>query len=254
MSIGAIENAVRLCGDNSLDQGSALSALAVIMAHPKRAIPLLKTRYHNSSADDAQLNYARILAMLGDPTGVPALIAAVDAYAGWDQGMALTSQRKTGNLFSDLDRLVIALGSSRAPEALAPLLKKLKQLEPESALSHYKAIALALRGNESPVAGDVLVNLLDRPGFIGHATANPVARRQDASGRKVATVADRLVTSPKDEQANDANLNRAFKELIVAAMLYRCGDRNGHAEKILSHYARDIHGHFARYAQWILKP
>ena len=41
------------------------------MAHPKQAIPLLKTRYHDSSAGDAQLDYARILAMLGDPTGVP---------------------------------------------------------------------------------------------------------------------------------------------------------------------------------------
>ena len=119
-----------------------------------------------------------------------------------------------------------------APGSIASLLKKLEQLEPESELSHYKAIALALRGNESPAAGEVLANLLDRPGFVGHATVDPVARRQDASGQEVVTVADRFVTTAKDEQANDANLNRAFKELIVAAMLYRCGDRNGQAETI----------------------
>lgn len=155
-------------------------------------------------------------------------------------------------MVDDTDVLVIALGSSSAPEASAPLLKKLKQLEPESELSHYKAISLALRGHGSPAAADLLANLLDRPGFVGHATMDPVARRQDASGKDFATVADRFVTSAKDEQANDANLNRAFKELIVAAMLYRCGGRNGKAEMILKRYARDIHGHFARYARWTL--
>jgi hypothetical protein len=244
MSVEVIKNAVEICGDNNIDQGETLSALAVIMAHTEQAIPLLKTRYQDSPAGNAKLKYARILAILGEPTGAPLLIAAVNAYDGWDRGMALTSQRKTGNLFSDLDRLVIALGFSRAPAASAPLLRKLKQLGPESELSHYKAVSLALRGHESPAAADLLANLLDRPGFV--------ARRQDGSGKDLATVADRFVTSAADEQANDANLNRAFKELIVAAMLYRCADRNAKAEMILKRYAKDIHGHFARYARWTL--
>ena len=248
----AIETAVGMCGGNNTDRGAALSALAVIMAHPEHAIPLLKTRYQDSLAGNVALKYARILAILGDPTGAPALIDAVDAHDGWDRGMALTSQRKTGNLFSDLDRLVIALGSSGAPEASAPLLEKLERLEPESELSHYKAISLALRGHASPAAAESLANLLDRPGFTGHATLDPVLSRQDASGKECATIADRFLTSAKDEQANDANLNRAFKELIVAAMLYRCGDLDGKAETILERYARDIHGHFARYARWTL--
>ncbi len=252
MSVEVIKNAVEICGDNNIDQGETLSALAVIMAHTEQAIPLLKTRYQDSPAGNAKLKYARILAILGDPAGAAALIAAVNGYDGWDRGMALTSQRKTGNLFSDLDRLVIALGFSRAPAASAPLLRKLKQLGPESELSHYKAVSLALRGHESPAAADLLANLLDRPGFVGHATVDPVARRQDGSGEDLATVADRFVTSAADEQANDANLNRAFKELIVAAMLYRCADRNAKAEMILKRYARDIHGHFARYARWTL--
>jgi hypothetical protein len=36
-------------------------------------------------------------------------------------------------------------------------------------------------------------------------------------------------------------------------MLYRCGDRRGKAEAILKRYARDVHGHFARYARWTLR-
>ncbi len=39
-----------------------------------------------------------------------------------------------------------------------------------------------------------------------------------------------------------------MKELTIAALLYRCGDRNGLAESVLKRYAQDLHGHFARYA------
>ena len=194
-----------------------------------------------------QHDYAKILGILGDPTGVPALIAAVDAHERWDQGMALTSQRKTGNMFSDLDRLVIALGFSRAPEALAPLLRKLGQLEPDSELSHYKAISLALWDclpRRSRTAG----KSLDQPGFTGHATPEPVARSRNPAARI------RLGSGPPGHHrwrrtANRTNLNKAYRELIVAAMLYRCGDKDGMAEAILRLYAKDLHGHFASYAQ-----
>jgi predicted AAA+ superfamily ATPase len=56
------------------------------------------------------------------------------------------------------------------------------------------------------------------------------------------------LTSDGDGAANQANLNRAMKELTIAALLYRCGDRNGRAAAVLRQYARDLHGHFARYA------
>jgi len=223
------------------------------MAHPAKAIPLLKTRYHDSPTGSRKRKYAQILAILGDPTGAATLIAAVDAYDGWDQGVTLTSQRKTGNTFSDLDRLVIALVYSRAPEALTPLISKLEQLEPDSELPHYKAISLALRRHQpSNSAAKPLTKMLKQPGFTGHATVAAVARKDDRKGEQAAGVADRLVTTGGNESANDTNLNRAYKEIIIVAMLYRCGDRDGMAEAILKQYARDIHGHFARYARWIL--
>jgi hypothetical protein len=230
------------------DDIERLTALAVVMAHGSEAIPLLQKRYRESAAGNEQLYYARILGILGDPTGVPALIAAVDAHEQWDKGMALTSQRKTGNLFSDLDRLVIALGFSRAPEAVAPLLRKLGQLEPDSELSHYKAVSLALWDHACPAAAEPLANLLSRPGFAGHTTLQPVVSRSSAGNTEPARAADRLLTADGDDGANQANLNRAMKELTIAALLYRCGDRNGLAEAVLRQYTRDIHGHFARYA------
>jgi len=253
MSPEAIRKAVGACGDDHLDQGQALSALAVIMAHPGKAIPLLKTRYQDAPAGSRKRKYAQILAILGDPTGAATLIAAVDTYDGWDEGVTLTSQRKTGNTFSDLDRLVIALGYSRAPKALTPLIAKLEQLEPDSELPHYKAISLALRRYQpSDSAAKPLTRMLRQPGFAGHATVAAVARKDDRKGRQVAGVADRLVTTSGNKSANDTNLNKAYKEIIIAAMLYRCGDRDGTAEAILKQYARDIHGHFARYARWTL--
>ncbi len=228
-----------------------LGPLAVVMAaDPKDAIAVLRLGYRNIPAGAARLRYAQLLAILGDPTGVPALIEAVEKSKGWDDGVALTSQRKTGNTFSDLDRLVIALGQSRAPEALKPLITKLRQLKPDSELSHYKAISLALRHHPPcDAAAEPLLDLLKQPGFTGHATVDPVVRKEDREGNRHTAAADRLVTTGGNKPANDTNLNKAYKELIIAAMLYRCGDRHGTATAILRQYAQDVHGHFARYAQ-----
>jgi hypothetical protein len=254
MSPAAIEKAVSVFADSDRDQGAALSALAVIMAHGEQATALLKSSCQESPAGKAQLKYAQILAILGDPTGVPTLISAVDAYGGWDRGVTLTSQRKTGNTFSELDRLVIALGYSRAPAALESLIAKLRQLRPDSELSHYKAISLALRHHPPCYAvARLLVETLKQPGFAGHATVAPAVRQEDHRGTPFAAVAQRLVTTGGDESANRTNLNKAYKELIVAAMLYRCGDRQGMAKATLDQYAKDVHGHFARYAQQTLR-
>ena len=245
-----IEHAIRTLG--APDPRDHLASLAVVLAHPRQAIPLLKVHYRDAPAGNRQLDYAKLLGILGDPTGAPMLIAAVESHDRWDPGSALTSQRKTGNTFSGLDRLVIALGFSRAPQAVAPLLRKLEQLTPESELSHYKAISLALWNSPCPAAVKPLVELLRQPGFRGHATVQPVVRQSLAGGSPSAMTADRLVTTDGDSAANGGNLNRAMKELIVAAMLYRCGDRDGIAKTVLRQYALDIHGHFARYARTVL--
>jgi len=251
MAVAEIERAVQAIDRG--DEQEMLRALAVTLAHPQQSIPLLKARYARSARGDEQLRYAQVLGILGDPTGAPALIAAVDAHDRWDQGESLTSQRKTGNTFSDLDRLVIALGFSRAPEAVAPLVRKLGQLEPESPLSHYKAISLALWDHAGPAAVGPLVSLLERPGVVGHATLDAVVRRQDAGGQPCTAPADRLITTLDEQGASVSNLNAVFKELIIASMLYRCGDRDRKAETILRRYTGDIHGHFARYARQMLE-
>ncbi len=226
----------------SEDESESLRALAVLVVHPEQATPLLRARYRDSDIGKQKLDLARILAAVGDPSGAAALAAAVNSYEKWDRGAALTSQRNTGNTFSELDRLVIALGFAGIPETTQSLLTKLAQLAPESEISHYKAISLALGRSHPPEAADELAELLDRVKFLSEETT--------ASPR---LLEERWVTTAPDKQANTSNLNRAFKELIVASLLYQCGDRNGKAETILSQYAQNPHGHFAAYARWILE-
>ena len=141
--------------------------------------------------------------------------------------------RKTGNTFSELDRLVIALGFSRAPEALDPLLRKLGQLKPDSELSHYQAISLALWDCLLPAAAIRWQSFSTSRGSRG----TPRWPHHQTAGTKMARkrLRRRIAWSPPTatKQANGTNLNRAYRELIVAALLYRCGDRDGMAEAIL---------------------
>ena len=60
------------------------------------------------------------------------------------------------------------------------------------------------------------------------------------------------MTTAGDTAANSTNLNRAMKELLIAAMLYRCEGPDGTAKAVLQQYAQDIHGHFASYARAVL--
>ena len=217
----------------------SMKALAVIMAHPERSKTLLREAYKKSSTRNERINYAKILSILGDNTGVPILIADVDAQTKWDEGYPYTSGRKVGNVFSDLDRLIIAIGYSRDPRALEPLLRKMDILKPTTVLSHYKAMTLALKHLISPRAIGPLVRLLEKPGFRGHAVTNPAGNERGAVGLP--------------SRRSFGELNAAFKEVIIAATLYQCGDYQKMGCMTLEQYSLDVNGHFASYAQAVLQ-
>ena len=140
------------------------------------------------------------------------------------------------------------VGVKPRPEATPSILRKLGQLEPDDELSHYKAMSLALRGYENPLPPACWRTSWRQPGFVGHTTSGPIKQWQNGAGKNLTSVSNRLVTTDRDVEANDTNLNKAFKELLVAAMLYRCGDPHGKAKAVLQQYTMDIHGHFARFA------
>jgi hypothetical protein len=217
-------------------------SLAIVMAHPAQALPLLRQAY--AAVDgEKKITYAKILGILGDSAGVPALRTSLEQAAGWDKGYGLTSHRESDNTFSEQDRQVLALGYSGAPDGLATLGAKIQQLKPENELSHFIAAAMALQHFAKPKdCAAPLAKLLNTPGFTGHAVQQPVDPQTGA-------LAERDSASTKPE----TNLNAAFKELLIAGMLVHCGDADGRGCAILEQYSRGVEGHFARYARHVLQ-
>ena len=122
-----------------------------------------------------------------------------------------------GPSMSVLDSLIIALGRTRRSEALEPILAKVPQLGPEDALSHHRAVAMALETLANPSAARVLAELLQKPGMTGHAYPD----------LNVATKS--IPASPEDNSTRECSL----RELILARALYRCGDYEGLGERDL---------------------
>jgi hypothetical protein len=212
------------------------------MAHPGQALPLLRKAHDEAVENDRKLVYARILGILGDKAGAPTLLAAVESAKTWDAGFGLTTHRESDNTFSELDRLVIALGFSGAAEGLEAIVGKIGQLNPGSQLSHFIAVALALRHYSSPRnAVGPLTRLLDMPGFSGHAVAAAVVMQEGK-------LAPRDVATDKP----DSHLNAAFKELLVAGMLFHCGGSQARGRNTLEQYSKSVEGHFSRYARYVL--
>jgi hypothetical protein len=221
-----------------------LPALAVVMGHPKQSVPLLREAYLRADKPETRINFARILAVLGDGTGKETLLKAVNEAGDWGRGWDFSSQREHANSFGEVDRLVIALGFLQTPEVRPPLLRKLEALTAKSPLSHYKAVCLALRLNKDESFARPLAQLLNKDGVKGHV--QPLDYYA-ASGAGDTWQERRRVNA----QGGEA-LNAKFKEVLVAALLFECGDHDGLGRGILEAYTTDVNGHFAAYAHQVL--
>ncbi|HWI58975.1 MAG TPA: hypothetical protein VNZ22_17250, partial [Bacillota bacterium] len=181
--------------------------------------------------------YAHILGMMGDGTGAEVLARAVKA-SSWDKGWRYTGMGQFGPSMSPLDSLIIALGRTKSPLALEPVVEKVRQLNAESEFSHIRAIAMALETVGSRAAAQPVAELLRKPGLSGHA---------------VTTIEAALEANPRSA-TDTTTRNLELSELYLARALYRCGDYDGLGEKTLREYAHDLHGHYARHAKAVLKP
>lgn len=209
--------------------------LEVILAHFDVAQPLLRQAYANVPETD-RLVYAHILGMMGDPTGAETLARAVKA-SPWDKGWRYTGMGQFGPSMSPLDSLIIALGRTKSPVALAPIVEKVGQLGTESEFSHFRAITMALETLADNSAAQSLAELLRKPGFGGHA---------------VTTIERAIEANPRS--GTDTTIrNLALSELYLARALYRCGDYEGLGAKTLTQYSQDLHGHYARHAKAVLQ-
>ena len=219
-------------------------ALAVVISHPQESIPLLKKAYTQISKPAAKLNYARILAILGDQTGKETLVEAVKKAPNWGKGWDYSNQRKYANTYGPVDRIVIALGFLNSVDVHAPLLEKLNQLTLKSPLSHYKALCLALRMNKDESFTEPLARFLKEKKLEGHTQTLGYYNNQKKEKN--------IYVRQGVNKSGGSMVNNKFKELLVAALLFECGDYQNQGREILELYTKDVNGHFAEYAHRVL--
>lgn len=213
--------------------------VAVVMADPAAARPLLQEAWRQSVEPATRLVYAHVLAVLGDAAGVDDLAAAVDAQPKWDAGWNYRAMGQFGSDMSRLDSYVVALGRTRNPRALPSLLRLTERLDAETDFSHHRAAALALESLADRRAAPVLAAVLRKPGMSGHALTDL------PSATAAHTKLDPSLTALAPRRLS-------LRELYLARALYRCGDEDGLGERLLTAYLQDVRGHFARHAKAVL--
>jgi len=215
------------------------TGVSVILAQPDQAVPLLRKAYAEAQSEEHKLIYAHILAVLGDASGLDVLLAKVDATADFDEGWDFRAMGQFGHNMSRLDCLIYAIGRTRERRALPSLIRKLERLSADKAFSHHRALALALEQIGDPAAAGPLAALLSKPNMRGHAvTGIDKALAQHQESPNWVTVAPRKT---------------AIRELILARALFRCGDKDGLGQQILTEYTQDLRGHLARHAHAVLR-
>jgi hypothetical protein len=214
---------------------NGFEGIEIVYARPEAALPLLRQAYESGISDEDKLTYAHILGIMGDGAGAETLAQAV-RQRGWDEGWRYTGMGQYGMSMSPVDSLIVALGRTGRREALDPIIEKIAQLGPDHALSHHRAVAMAMEAQRDSSGAKALADLLRKDGMTGHAFTD------------IRTVAASIPASPVDTSTREVSL----RELILARALYRCGDDDGLGERILRQYARDMRGHYARHAMAIL--
>ncbi len=214
-----------------------LEGLETILWDKERGIAALQDQFHITRDEQHKLVYARILGMLGDPSGWQQLIAAIDTYEDWDEGWNFTGMGQFGRSISYLDSLVIAAGRTKKAEALPGIIRLAEKLTPESHFSHFRAVCIAIETIGDPKGAEPLFKILQMPGVRGHVMPDIKTARS---------------LTPTDK--NDVSTrNNSLRELILGRALYKCGDFNGTGNQILNEYSKDLRGHYYRHASGVLK-
>ncbi len=213
--------------------GDACKDVSVVLDHAEEALPGLRAAYAAAQKPEARLAYAHVLGILGDATGVDTLIDAVRTTPA-DDKPALHWSERMGRRMSDLESYIIALGRTRDKRALEPILAQTRGLDAKSPFFTFRAVTLALEALGDPAAAKPLADLLRKPGIGGYAMTS--VKEISANG-----------------YGNGSERNMALRELALARALYRCGDCDGAAEKVLKQYALDLRGVYALHATAVLK-
>ena len=215
------------------DMGDGYKGVSVVLSDPARAVPALRDAYAKATTPSARLVYAHVLGILGDATGAETLAGQV---SGRDPQITINAQGLAafGRRMPERDSFIVALGRTRSPLALEPLLGELAKVNARTPLAHVRALSLALEALRDPRAAPALAAALAEPGISGWARP----------GATAVTPSGGFGSSPEN--------GRCLRELHLARALYACGDHEGVAKKILETYAADGRGVFALHARTIL--
>jgi len=214
-----------------------LEGLEVLLWDKGKGIVALTDQYHFTNNENDKLVYARILGMLGEPTGWQDLIKAIDKYEDWDEGWNFTGMGQFGRSISYLDSLIIAVGRTKRTEAIPTITRLAEKLTPESHFSHFRAVAIALETIGDQKGAEPLFKLLQMSGVRGHAMP-------DIQTAKKLTPADKNDVSTR---------NNSLRELILGRALFKCGDINDVGTQILNEYSRDLRSNYYRHANGVLQ-
>ncbi len=219
--------------------------LQFLMADPQRALPCVLQKYreidtHSSGRDPAvSLAYAHVLALLGDATGEDELIDWVSKNtwdATWDAGLDAGVNR--------MSAYILALGRIHSKKAVPAIHQRIMELasfkyaRPE----HCRVIALAAPLIHDPALVPGLKALLQAPMVSGHAIQ---------MGKTIPPVEGYSSTSDYRQKSTEKTFT--LREINLATALFRLGDSDGVAQKILESYANDPRGFYANYARSVLQ-
>lgn len=226
---GKLEKAVKTLPDDY--KGASL-----LFVQPQESIPLLKTAYAETNDPQAKLIYAHTLGLLGDNTGADTLLEYLEKNP-WDEGWNFRALNNFGATMSKQDSYILTLARLKDKRVLPVALKKAGELTPKSDFSHYRAVALAAESFRDPSAAPVLAKLLSAPEVAGHENTD----------LKVVLSDIKPSTSDNTTRAN------SLREIFLARALYWCGDEGGLGQKTLETYAKDLRGHWVRFATEALR-
>ena len=175
------------------------------------------------------LEDAALLAFLGETDGVSRLEREIEKTP-WDEGWNYRGMGQFGASMSPLDTLLFALSTV----ADSPVYeKKLRDLKPDHAFSHFRAVCRALMRHPHKECAGMLETLLRTPGMAGWAQKN---------------LAD-TVRANRAEVDDTTVRNSQLKELYLAKALAACDPSNPFAASILKDYADGLQGVYAIFAR-----
>ena len=196
-----------------------------------RAVAPLKAAYAAAATPMERQNLAKMLGLLGDPTGAELL---ADIVAGRRRILPLKLKGAFGNQGDNLDGFMLALGRTRSPLALKPLVKRLDGVGKAAIAGRFRGVTLALEALGDPAAAPAIEACMRANGVSGHA------------------VKDAAQLAPLGGYGVGGEFDVCIRELAFARTLMACGDPSGLGRRTLEAYAQDPRGVFSAHAKAVL--